>query len=153
MLSNLTVKSNVLTRGYQTDLALLSVFELKDIGRRAPLLGISLDPSHPHKVTPAQLFQWTQHLFWGERAISMDDDDRWSKWIEVLAQNLGAQVGQLEAHPNEELAFELLYVADKLAHCDSRAAAACRSIRGILRRDEFGYSDEEIQSRLVEITG
>lgn len=154
--SNLRVKSNLLSNRYQDELGLISVFELRDMRDRT-LLGIDLNPSCPRKVTPEQLSQWTSHLFWGDRTISMDDEDRSLAWLELLAEQVFAEVPELEKQPNVEDAFELLYVTDGLQHADSHyreeASRMSERIRNVLKRDEFRYSDDQIDLRLHCIRG
>jgi hypothetical protein len=155
--SNLLVRSNLLSRGYQQEFSLISVFELRDIHGRAPLLGINLDPSQPNKVSREQRAQWTAHLFWGDRTVGMHDEDRYRAWLELLAESVFGQVAELETQPEEEPAFELLYVTEHLqrvnSHHASRAAQMSARIRVVLKRDEFGYSDDQIDSRLRDVTG
>src|SRR5271165_2424941 len=56
-LSNIQLRSNLLSEDYPREMGRVTVFELKDIRRRNPLL------RPPEAMTNAQREQWTRHLF------------------------------------------------------------------------------------------
>jgi len=85
MLSNLTPKSNVLPLDtYQGDFSILSAMDLHDIRRRCPNIGVSFDPTNG-TLTPEQRQEWKAHLFWGDKVLTMAEEDRASWWPVELA--------------------------------------------------------------------
>ena len=119
LLANLVIRSNLLSANYQAELGRVSVFELRDIRDRTGL-GIDLNPSCPNKVTPRQQEQWRDHLFWGDRSVSLDDEHRRHSWMEALADQVFNRIEAFEERPDEEEGFELLYVTEQLRRASIR---------------------------------
>jgi hypothetical protein len=150
-LSNLQLRSNVLSEDYQRQLRRLTVFEIKNIRERNPML-IS-----PDDLTEPQRQEWREHLFWGERSVSLDDDDRRLAWIERVAQALEDAIASLEDRPDVEGTFEILCVTESLTSLDSHYAVKAEEwgqrARRLLGHTEFRLSPDMIEERLCEILG
>jgi hypothetical protein len=97
LLSNLELRSNLLSNEYQQEMRRVTVFELRDIYERCPLLrGI-----RPH--TAAQQRELDRSLFWGMQSVSMDDANRRRAWALRLLERLPEVVEALEERPDLEL--------------------------------------------------
>jgi hypothetical protein len=152
-LSNLHLRSNLLSLDYQQELHRVTVFEVKDTWRRCPLI------KDPDRLTPEQRREWTEHLFWGDRSVSLADGDRARAWLEMLAEAIPAAVEELEAQPDLEQAFEILVVTEQLretemdSHYRSQAARWGDRVYAVLARDEFRLSRDLADQRLAELLG
>lgn len=152
-LSNVQLRSNLRSEDYQQEMGLLTVFEVKDIWRRNPMLRA------PDALTPRQKEEWKDHLFWGERVVSLEDDDRGRAWLEALAESVEPALEAIEERPTYEEAFELLVVTEQLkaealgSWYGPRAADWSRRTRAVLARDEFRLTPAIIDQRLAEILG
>jgi hypothetical protein len=153
-LSNIQLRSNLLSEEYQREMSRVTVFEFKDIRRRCPYL------TPPETMTEMQREQWRQHLFDGEGSVSMDDDERRRAWLERLAENVVGALASLEERPEVEQAFEILCVAEQLADpamgslYAAHAAGWRDRARAVLARDEFRpLTPDMINGRLGIILG
>lgn len=152
-LSNMQLRSNLLSVDYQEELDRVTVFEVKDTWRRCPLI------KDPGRLTPEQRREWTEHLFWGDRSVSLGDGDRARAWLEMLAETIPAAVVQLEAQPDLEQAIEILVVTEQLratetdSHYRSQATRWGDRVYAILARDEFRLPRELVDQRLAELLG
>jgi hypothetical protein len=152
-LSNLHLRSNLLSLDYQQELARITVFEVKDTWRRCPLI------RDPGRLTPEQRREWTDSLFWGDHSVSMADGDRARAWLELLAEALPAAVEELEAQPDLERAFEILVVTEQLrtvemdSHYRSQGARWGDRVYEVLARDEFRLPRDLVDQRLAELVG
>lgn len=166
-LSNLVLRSNLLSGEYQQEIPRISVLEVKDIWRRNPML------RNEDRLTSRQRQEWTEHLFWGRREAYMKDDGRTHCWIEVLANEMDHAVAALENRPEAEDAFELLVVTEQLRRywrledkpdstnrVESEFAGKVvevddwnERIRAVLRRPEFHLSQSHIDDRLNQVLG
>src|SRR5262249_22198233 len=84
-LSNLRLIPNLVHPEYQRIFSRLSTIELYDIHRRNPSLPISFDPSRFEGLTPRQQDEWRQRLFWGDRLVSLYEENRGIDWLEHYA--------------------------------------------------------------------
>ena len=153
LLSNLDLRSNLLSNEYQQEMRRVTVFELRDIYERCPLLrGIR---SH----TAAQQRELDRSLFWGMQSVSMDDANRRRAWALHLLERLPAVVEAIEERPDLELAIECLCVAEQVADFGpsdehaAHAASLSERIYVVLDRPEFRLSRELVDARLAEILG
>src|SRR5436190_206410 len=112
-LSNLQLRSNLLTADYQNEMQRVTVFELKDLLRR--LTGFGRWDDHREKLTPQQRQELERSLFWGSTSVSMTDGDRRRAWLEKLAENIETVLVSLEDKADVEQLFEALCVAECLA--------------------------------------
>ena len=108
-LSNLQLRSNLLSMEYQREIRRVTVFEFKNIRERNPNL------MSPDNLTEAQRQEWREHLFWGDRSVSMNADDRARAWPELLAEDIPEALAALETRPDLERAFEILIVIELLS--------------------------------------
>jgi hypothetical protein len=151
--SNLQLRSNLLSPEYQREIRRVTVFEFKDIRERNPNL------MSPDGLTEAQRQEWREHLFWGDRSVSMDDDDRARAWLELLAEGIPEAVAALETRPDLERAFEILVVTELLSlpqvesHYRTQAQAWGERVRAVLARDEFRLPRDIIDQKLAGLLG
>jgi hypothetical protein len=153
LLSNLELRSNLLSNEYQEEMRRVTVFELRDICERNPILrGI-------RPLTADQEREGDRSLFWGMRSVSMDDGDRHRTWAVRLLERLPGVVEVLEERPDLELAIECLCVAAQVAdlgpsdqHAE-RAASLSKRIYAVLDRPEFRLTRELVNARVAEILG
>jgi hypothetical protein len=155
-ITNLHVKSNLMSNDYQNEFRNVSVFELADIKHRNPLLPINLNPSFYDNVTLAQRRQWDAHLFWGDKRVRMTETRR-LRWLEAQAVGLFEAFDEIVDRLAEEQGFEILYVTEHLQRTSSNLAAQAAQIGArvleILRGEVFGHSVATIEQRLAAIAG
>jgi len=159
-LSNLQLRSNLLPEDYQGEykhrlgtkvMHCITVYEIKDIKRRCPLLIL--------EFTPEQQKEWISGLFDGDTSVSMAECDRARAWLEQLAENMEEALASLEDRADAERAFEVLCGAESLAdpRLDStyaaKAAVWAQRARAILERPEFRLTPQMIDDRLNEVLG
>lgn len=150
-LSNLQLRSNLLSENYQKELRSITPYEVKDIWRRNPMLKDSL--------TPKQQKEWTARLFDGDTSVSMSERDRGRAWFEQLAEQVEEVLVSLVDRADVEHTFEVLCVAESLAApvLDSTYAAKAmewaQRARAILGRAEFRLTPQMIDDRLTEALG
>src|SRR5262249_6226869 len=146
-LSNLQLRSNLLTDDYQKEMDRVTIFELRDIVGR---LGFSRWDDHRDSLAPKQQEELKRSLFWGATGVSMADGDRNRAWLEKLAENVEPVLTSLEDRADVERVFEVLCVAECLAaqRLDSTYAAKAdvwrQRARNILGRSEFRLSGHMI---------
>ena len=122
MLSNVHVSANVLPGRYQEHFAQVSATDLYDIMRRCPLVGISFD-TVTGTLTPQQRAEWQAHLFWGDRSVSMAEEDRNTLWVLGLAERVFPSWSRERKSLDVEGAFEWLWLCTQLlAQAHSREA-------------------------------
>ena len=142
-LSNLTIRSNLMAEPtYQSDIRQLSVFDLRDIGRRSSEL-TGMD-----RLAPEQQAEWRESLFFGEPPPLLD-----AKWANALALDLEPLVAAVELRPDRELAFELLALLRSEPSADPQRSAFDRRIVAVLRRAEFRFDEQMIADRVNAILG
>lgn len=152
-LSNLQLRSNLLSATYQQELCRITIFEVKDIRRRCPML------TDLSRLTPKQRLEWTKHLHWGIESVSMSDDDRQRVWLEMLVDYIPDAIVELESRPDVELAFELLVVIEQLcspevdSYFHAKAMHWNKRVRAVLARDEFRMQSDFVDQRLAELLG
>ena len=112
-LSNLQLRSNLLTEDYQKEMRAITAFEVKDIWRRNPLLKDNL--------TPAQQKEWTSRLFDGDDSVSMAESDRSRAWFKQLAERVGEVLESLEGAPTWNALLRFCASQNHLQHRDSIA--------------------------------
>jgi hypothetical protein len=150
-LSNLQLRSNLLSVNYQKEMTKVTAFEFKDILRRNELL--------INELTPKQREEWTARLFDGDTSVSMSERDRGRAWLEQLAERVEEVLGSLKDRADEERTFEVLCIAESLAApgLDSTYAAKAREwaqrARAILGRAEFRLTPQMIDDRLTQVLG
>jgi hypothetical protein len=156
-LSNLRLVPNLLREDYPPIFPRLSAMELYDIHRRNSNLPISFNPSDYQGLTAQQQSEYRQRLFWGDRSVSLDDEDRWVAWLELFARSALPCLRDTGRELDEEQLFELLYVAAELGRSRSPQVGQARDavglLCGVLKADRFGYTDEQIQGRLRQLLG
>jgi hypothetical protein len=151
-LSNLRVRSNLLSTNYQHELSIISVFEARDVKRRNPNLGVD------HRLTAEQQKAWRDSLYWGQRRVSLAEDGR-DAWCESLLGRIPSAIETFEERPQLEDAFELLVVISQLARASvssfqQDAVVWERRVRKVLTtRDEFGFTNDMIDQRLEQFLG
>jgi hypothetical protein len=151
-LSNLQLRSNLLSTEYQQEMGRLTIFEVKNIWDRTCL-------KDPEKLTPEQRQQWTDHLFWGQKRISLEDGDRARAWLEMLAEAVPAAIFEVEGRPDQERAFEILVVVEQLlspevdSHYRAQAIDWKKRLMAVLARDEFRLPSDQVEQRLSELLG
>jgi hypothetical protein len=149
--SNLQLRSNLLTEGYQQEMRRITPYEVKDIWRRNPMVKDGL--------TLKQQNEWIAGLFDGDTSVSMSERDRCRAWLEQLAERVEDVLAALELRADVERTFEALCVAESLAApvLDSTYATKARSwarrARAILGRSEFRLTPQMINDRLTEVLG
>jgi hypothetical protein len=152
-LSNLQLRSNLLSLEYQHEIRRVTVFEFKNIRERNPNL------MSPENLTEAQRQEWRERLFWGDRSVSMSDDDRARAWPELLAEGIPEALVALETRPDLERAFEILIVTELLSspqmqsHYRTQALAWGERVRAVLARDEFRLPRDLVDQRLAGLLG
>lgn len=141
-LSNLTVRSNLLSDDYQVEILLCSVFELRDTARRCENLDLK------SRLSPIQKQEWRQSLFWGEpvRVIRTD-------WATDFLKDLEESIQLLEESPDVEAVFECLVVLNYLDGTISEKEVWLERLHKVLERPEFEMTAELIEERLSEIVG
>lgn len=112
-LSNLIVGSNLLPEDYPAQLSRVSAGDLHDIKERNPSLHISFASPDYLGLTSDQVEEWRQHLFWGDRRVRLNSDDRFARWLQ-LAVLPPSSVDEVLPSLEEEGVFELLVVATLL---------------------------------------
>jgi hypothetical protein len=152
-LSNLQLRSNLLSLEYQQEIRRVTVFEFKNIRERNPIL------MSPDNLTEAQRQEWKEHLFWGDRSVSMNDHDRARAWPELLTEGIPEALAALETRPDLERAFEILIVTELLSspqiesYYRTQALAWGERVGAVLARDEFRLPRELIDQKLAELLG
>jgi len=109
VLSNVTVKSNVLPAHYQEWLGRISAIDLHDVYLRCPLLPVSFDPTHT-TLTEKQQREWTARLFWREKEVTIEHEGRGTQWMLDLARDALPEWRQARDQLNEEVAIEWLWL-------------------------------------------
>lgn len=150
--SNLVVCPNVLrVDDYQRRVPGLSVFEWRDIRKRNPNL------IQEHQMTPAQCDEWRASLFWGQSRVGMADDGRATRWLLTLVDRVPTVLDALELRPDEEQAFELLYLASSLLEIPGGHQGAALQWRNrlvaVLLRPEFHLRPEIVEERVQQFMG
>jgi hypothetical protein len=113
----------------------------------------------PDNLTEAQRQEWKEHLFWGDRSVSMNDDDRVRAWPELLAEGIPEELAALETRPDLERAFEILVVTELLSspqiesHYRTHALAWGERVRAVLARNEFRLPRELVDQKLAGLLG
>jgi hypothetical protein len=115
LLSNLRLVSNLVPDTSQSWFRRLTAVEMRDIRDRCPHLGISFNPDAPLGVTPAQMAEHRQQLFWGVRHVDLEAGGRSSAWLEDIAARRFAVLTEEAEQLDEEQLFEVLCVAVPLA--------------------------------------
>jgi hypothetical protein len=151
-IANLEVREALLCLyNYQQNLLEVSVFEWKDIRRRYPNL------IQEHMMLPEQREEFRKSLFWGSSTVSMKDDARETGWLVALAETFPGAIGALEAAPEVEAAFEMLYAVDCLQQvtneCQGRVSEWKERIMAVLLRLEFSLTRDLIEERLRDLMG
>jgi hypothetical protein len=152
-LSNLQLRSNLLSLEYQREIHRVTVFEFKNIRDRNPNLMCA------DNLTEAQRQEWREHLFWGDRSVSMSDDDRARAWPELLAEGIPEALAALETRPDLERAFEILIVTELLtsplieSHYRTQALTWGERVRAVLARDEFRLPRDLVDQKLAGLLG
>ena len=147
-LSNIELRSNLLSANYQRETSRITAFEIKNIWDRNPNL---IDHT---SLTPSQQQELKERLFWGSTKVSLEDNDRSRAWVESLAERVEPALESLEGHPTLEDAFELLVVTGQMCRAEinsiyrEKAIEWHRRVRGVLARDEFRFTPEMIDQRL-----
>jgi hypothetical protein len=147
------LRSNLLSLEYQREICRVTVFEFKNIRERNPNL-IS-----PDNLTEAQRREWKEQLFWGDRSVSLSDDDRARAWPELLAEGIPGALAALEARPDIERAFEILIVTELLtssetdSHYRTQALVWGDRVRAVLARDEFRLPRDFVDQKLSGLMG
>ena len=109
--------------------------------------------------TEAQRQEWKEHLFWGDRSVSMNDDDRGRAWPELLAEGIPEALAALETRPDLERAFEILIVTELLSsprfesHYRTPALAWGERVRAVLARNEFRLPRELVDQKPAGLLG
>ncbi len=150
MISNLTIRSNLiegLTRpsGVQersqrmnAPLARISAQDLEELDQ------LSAYPSHFFDTrnlqrgidglpTSEQREQWVSYLFYGDKTVSMKEEERLCKpWVE-MAEGVLATWDEMESHIDVELSMEYLCIFEAVKHClsDRTDLASIELIRQI----------------------
>jgi hypothetical protein len=113
----------------------------------------------PDHLTEAQRQEWKEHLFWGDRSVSMSDDDRARAWPELLAEGIPEALAALETRPDVERAFEILIVTELLSspeiesHYRKQALVWGERVRTVLARDEFRLPRDLVDQKLAGLLG
>lgn len=149
-LSNIQLRSNLLSVDYQQEMSRITAFEIENIWDRNPSL------RNPHALDEKQQKQLRDSLFWGDRRVTLDDDDRRRAWGESLAERVEPTLECLESRPTLENAYELLVVTGQLCRADlnsiyrDKAIEWHQRVRAVLARDEFRLTPEMIDQRLSQ---
>jgi len=93
MLSNLVVKSNLIEELSNECLARISALELRSIDDRLPVRRNFFDERTRHNSsyilpTQKQNKEWDARLFWGDKRVSMEDEERRICWLDELAAKI-----------------------------------------------------------------
>jgi len=136
-------------RGYQERFDQLSAMELRSIKDRMPLMPISFTPGR-YTLTPKQTAEWDARLFWGDRTVSMEADDRDTKWVRDMVQKGLRNWEEYRENLREELAFEWLWLFEELKAIDGEIT---REIETVIRELikfllDRNYSEPTIHHRL-----
>jgi hypothetical protein len=148
--SNLQLRSNLLSKNYQQEMQRITYREVRDIWDRTAL-------RDEDKLTPEQKNEHLAELLRDPEVVSMQADDRWRAWLELDLEWASEAVDRLEKRQDLELAFEILCITEQLRFLDStyaqQAAALGDRTRKVLARAEFGLDQSQINQRLVIILG
>ena len=151
-LSNIELRSNLLSVNYQREMSRITAFEIKNIWDRNPNL------TDHASLTLSQQQELKERLFWGSTKVSLEDNDRSRAWVESLAERVEPALDSLEGHPTLEDAFELLVVTGQMCRAEinsiyrEKAIEWHRRVRAVLARDEFHFTSEMIDQRLCQFS-
>ena len=129
MLSNLVAKSNMIDWNKYGHFECCSITELMSIFNRCPLLITNpLDVINEDYLTEEQREQREQRLFWGDKKISMKDDNREEKWFEDLAQQAFPRWERVRTQLDIELAWEWLWFCEYVLCVSEKYSAKANNI-------------------------
>jgi len=134
MLSNLLVKSNLIEEKLSNEcLARISALELHSIDDRLPVRRKFFDEStrhNPNYILPTekQNKEWDARLFWGDKKVSMEDEERRIFWLDELAAEVFPDWKKCRQKLNLEEAYEWGWLCLQLEKNESQRNLVARRI-------------------------
>lgn len=143
MLSNLHIKSNLIESFGDEVLIRLSAMDLSSISMTNPLMGNFFDQRSRYmgisKVpTHEQNAQWTARLFWGDRTVSLRDDERSLVSVQALATEVIPEWAIARSRLDLETAKEWLWLCVQI-----------KFHRSHFQFEEYAQIENEIRDYLV----